>query len=293
MGEGRRRDLYRFQAHTFVDGLGACISDIPRRNRFDVELHEVLCPLCLHWFELAALDEDHAPPMARQSRLGDAHLLVLTCREDDHAAGRTFERVRAGEAAATQAMPHGECLVHSSWALRSSGLVVPLDRAAALLTDTKAAYLVAFAALGYRWVVSERLDQVRAALRQRAPALLAGEVELLCGCVDWPYPRRTIVEVDEPYACIVVIGDGVAVKLPADGSPAGPLSDLQSGLGGVRRRVAFTAKRDRPWPAPYVDRLPEPAWDEIEGTMFHFDRCSNEEHHLHHAVTREDLLSLL
>lgn len=162
-----REQLFRFQTHALTHLFKDCAGDcdgIPKT----AEWSHLLCPLCLDFFELSKLTEDHAPPSGGQSRLGARHLTVLVCQTCNLAAGKTFE----GQAAYTRRVlspPDRDfCDVHNlgrPWT-RPSGLEVPVNYASLDLTDAKAAYLLAFATLGYRWVLSQRLDELRAAFAE-------------------------------------------------------------------------------------------------------------------------------
>ncbi len=63
-----REQMFRFQTHAlthlFKNCAGVC-TGIPR----NAEWQRALCPLCMNFFELSDLTEDHAPQKGEQSRL--------------------------------------------------------------------------------------------------------------------------------------------------------------------------------------------------------------------------------
>lgn len=273
-----REQLFRFQAHALTHLFKDCASDcggIPKT----AEWSHLLCPLCLDFFELSKLTEDHAPPSGGQSRLGGRHITVLVCRPCNHAAGKTFEGHAAYTRKALTPPARDFCDVHNHgrhWT-RPSGLEVPVDYASLDLTDAKAAYLLAFATLGYRWVLSQRLNELRSAFAESRV------------CSDWviadhdpQQPNFVVLEVESPTPRLVVSNDRVEVHLPCESSNPNLSAELETPTGRVADGpISHPGQRkQRPfkWPITTIGPSsgPEKTWD--HSPFFALDRCDSVEH---------------
>lgn len=302
MPRGRRRDIYRLQNHALSDALGTCTGGLPHIGGYDQEWQRLLCPLCLDWFPFEGLDEDHAPQRAGQSALGPSHVVVMTCREDNHIAGRTFERAASSFNSLFDEVPSGFCPVHQRQRTTESGLVVVTDNLEFDLTNLRAAYLLAFVTLGHRWLLTPRLARIRAALRTGDLSHAATDYEILCAPdVDTLRPFH-VYEVAAPVPAILVIGAKAGVLLPCHTSPA-----TVRVTAAIRTRVTATVRAtdiacqtstsDRwEWPTQFTrpGGTPEKAWDDLAAaSMFHYDRCNSGGRHREHALTRRELAALL
>lgn len=302
MPKGRRQDIYRHQAHAHADALGLCTGSIPHSRSYEAEWRAALCPLCLNWFSFEGMDEDHAPQSAGQSRLGPAQVVVMTCRDDNQRAGRTYE----GEAAALRSMltavPSPACPVHQCERQTASGLLVVSDGAAFEATDVRAAYLVAFATLGHRWAMTSRLDRLRTHLVNGDLRYAARDYEILCAHDIPGLEQFHVYEIVDPIPAILVTGVHASVLLPCHLSPPDVRGRIAKDAGILRlgretvRSVHLVAHRRKgwPWPREFVGPggTPEKAWDDTAtGNLFHYDRCLEEAHDEMHAVSRDDLLA--
>ena len=123
MSKLSRRNLFRFQAHALIDGIGRCPGGIPDRDHFDAQLPKLPCPICLKWRTFEELNEDHAPQRARQSNLGLPHVVVMTCRVCNGGDGGSYEAAASSENNLLYAVPSSFCPIHSRRALTAAGLI--------------------------------------------------------------------------------------------------------------------------------------------------------------------------
>ncbi|KAA0233130.1 MAG: hypothetical protein EDR02_14465 [Actinobacteria bacterium] len=282
--------MYRLQAHAISDALGRCSGGIPHKHNHDAEWAMLPCPLCLRWFALDDLDEDHAPQRGAQSSLGAAQVVVMTCRGDNQRAGRTFESEAHQLIGALTAVHEPFCPIHQRQRLTSSGLSVVIDRSAFDLTDVRAAYLIAFATLGYRWVATARLDRLRSAISAADLLWASTDFQIVCfNGVEVVKPFH-VYEVTQPVPVILVVGAHAGVVLPCHESPTDISRALaQPGRGGLTVETRFAYGHSWPWPRQYVDPggAVDLTWD--GGDLFHYDRCPRPDHHQGHALARSDL----
>lgn len=284
-----REQLFRFQTHALTDYLQHWDDDACHGIARHAEWVELLCPLCLNFRKLEDLDEDHAPQKSGQSRLGERHLEVLTCRVCNQSAGRGFESTAAIQRAALRP-PHVDfCDVHhrsAEWARESSGLLVPVDYLSFDLTDVKAAHQMAFATLGYSWILTPRLNELRCALRDQRQS---GDYVIADAHDADGLGAFAVYEALSPVPCVVVKADRVRVCLPMRLSPpnlAAEFKRLEEGKGpdvfGVRRHQ--WSMRCYPWPQTTIGpgHTPEKTWDHSH--FFALDRC-RENDHTHRART--------
>lgn len=220
MPRARRQDIYRLQAHSLSDAVGCCTGALPLAKSHLAEWPMLLCPLCLDWFNFPDLDEDHAPPAAGQSSLGPAQVVVMTCRADNQNPGHSYESAAHQMRNVLTAVPDPLCPVHQRERATASGLIVVTDRAAFDLTDVRAAYLISFATLGHRWVLSPRLDNLRRRLREADLRFASTDYEILCVHDVGTLKPFHVYEVKEPVPAILVTGAHVSVLLPCQTSPA-------------------------------------------------------------------------
>ncbi len=303
MPRARRQDLYWLQAHALSDAIGVCTGSIPLARDYDAEWTMLLCPLCLDWYRLSAMDEDHAPQKAGQSSMGPAQVVILTCRGDNGNAGRTYEATAHALGGVLTAVADPFCPVHQRQRTTATGLHVITDRAPFELTDVRAAYLVAFATLGYRWALTARLGNLRVRIREGDLRYAATDYEILCFHDVPGLEPFHVFEINDPLKSILVTGAHASVLLPCHASPADLRGAITKDMSHDRqaqvttRTMTLTAEIGRhwAWPRQFVGPggTPEMSWDDIEsGSMFHYDRCLERSHHLGHAVPRGELRSL-
>ncbi len=307
MGRVRREELHRFQGHALTHALGRCAGGIADRIEAQKILPKLPCPICLGSFPLDTLDEDHAPQRAGQSYLGPAQAVVLTCRRDNQFAGGKFEKTAAVVSGVLEELSEdGVCPIHSPSGRHDGQSISVEQRRAVQLTDLRAAYLIAFATLGYRWAASPRLGNVREAIRKGKLDLASGDFDFICpDVVSLPVDGFTVHQVTKPCVAVLVTGARVSVLLPAHKSPlriagriAQPIAVERLDAGGSRTtmKLSLTVERPVPWPISYIGpgEGVEKTWDAVEsGTLFHYDRCDAVGHHDSHAVPRAELADIL
>ncbi len=226
--------------------------------------------MCALRLPLGEMTVEHAPQRGGQSRLGPAAVAVLTCQSCNNTAGRGFE----GDAAAllTDDQPldlaPGEldeltrrrAEVERILSIRL--LVTPLPF---LLSDVKSAYLIAFAALGYRWALSPEVRGVRAALTAGAEPSPRQATVVRAKDGDLPAGPGVVLEVARPAPCVIVTAaTGYGVILPMPGSAIIPAANQLDRLT-VRRY---------PWPQTAAHaRVNEVERAYRLGTLFHADLC--------------------
>lgn len=304
MRNGRRRDIYRLQAHALSDAFGICGGALPHARMYENEWPALLCPLCVDWYPFDEMDEDHAPAKAGQSRIGPTRVVVMTCRIENQLAGASYERRAHELGELLTAVPDPLCSVHQSQRFTRTGLAVMTDGTAFESTDVRAAYLLAFATLGYRWALTSRLDNLRVQLREHDLRYAARDFDILCAHGVPGLQPFYVYEVVGPIAAVLVTGAHASVLLPCHYSPADLRGTVTSDAGLVRvgpitaRSVWLTARLGRRWPWPQQFVRPggtaEKTWDDTgAGNLFHFDRCADDSHHTLHAVPRRALLAAL
>lgn len=290
MSRSTRENLYRLQAHALIDGAGKCVGRDPGPLPFDGELAKLPCPICLKPYALGDLREDHAPPKAGQSRLGDPRVVVLTCDTCNRGAGMTYEGVANSEDSMLFVRPSPFCPVHSRYAT-SGGLVVPRDLEARTATDLKAAFLIATATFGYRWAASPRLASVRKVLRgELLSSLATDDFDLVCDH-SGSVPAFQVMTITAPIKAVAISGAHVVVVLPCDSSPRKISGAIQTELDPVTRMIRATVGFRLPWPRDFTRSVQvRQVWDDLHtANLFHFDRCQAEEHHRGFGVESTDL----
>ena len=194
-----------------------------------------LCPLCLGPFgedqivsvsgQPPEVTIEHAPPRQR-TRVGLPRAACLAHRRCNNANGyearsgryrHELIRLARGEEARLHGLIDGqESLVHL---IRDANGLRPIDPASwgkdiripvslpldAQLTELKAAYLVAFVALGYSWATTEALDQVRSVIRSGDISAL-GQAPLFVVREPDPEMANSVIVSEESQA-VLVIGD--------------------------------------------------------------------------------------
>lgn len=278
-----REQLFRFQTHALTDYLHHWDDESCDGIARQAEWAKLLCPLCLGFWTLDDLDEDHAPQEAGQSRLGGRHLTILACRSCNQRAGNSFEGTAALQRATLRPPDRDYCDVHhhgSKWTRKCSGFLVPVDYVAFDLTDVKAAYQLAFATLGYSWIVTPRLNELRGALRDGRPS---GDYVIADAHDDDGLDAFAVYEVIAPVPCIVVKADRIRVCLPARLSPPNLASEFKrleqrTGPDVFGSRLDLWKMRRYPWPVTTIGpgRTPEKTWD--HSPFFALDRCGDSDH---------------
>jgi 5-methylcytosine-specific restriction endonuclease McrA len=267
LGRSRRDQLLLYQAHALdhywrPEACRGRFPNPPQRRR-------LRCPLCGSDVAFADLREEHAPPRSGQSSLGPAATVILTCAECNSAAGETFER-EASQHGRLPTVPSDElaCHIHGQRRAKqmNTGLYVVVSELPLVLTDLKAAFLLTFASLGYRWALSRELQPVRSAIcagHVPDPSFAwVGKIETSNHPGEHEAGGRAILEVTDPKPCIVVRRDeGTSVILPVPGSPHVPRA-----LGRLRLR-SF------PWPRTAAQGR-QIELVHREGHLFHADFCS-------------------
>ena len=228
--------MFKRQAHAFAHLLEAL-------SPFEV----ALCPLCCGLFgeehlvntdgNSSEVTIEQAPPKLR-TRLGRPRAVCLTHRDCNNAnsyearAGdhrKQLHRLARGKPARLPGLvdgretliplvrdPRGVRPANPSWWNRDIrlSLLLPID---AQLAELKAAYLIAFAALGYSWATDAALDSVRTVLKTGDPASI-GQIPLFV--TRDPDPgMANLVLVSDDRQIVAVVGDDphFGVLLPREG----------------------------------------------------------------------------
>ena len=251
----------------------------------------VLCPRCRYPFDrnhltgvgLSCCDTrltvEDAPTIQEHNRLElpGSSRRVLTCSSCNNGAGDTFENVHG--LLLNELIPNAQrvvseaghtarrlaCPVHGSG--KPASVSVDLSHVfeaaeSSRVMELKEAYIIAFAALGYSYIMCSELEIVRHWIRPGAANLPV----LTCAPIaEDVVPARHVAVVSGDLPCVAVslpahhAGDGPhAVLLPRPGSVGGV--DFYEQLIGVRS-IQFTIDELAPWPkSGYPD--------------FHWDRCA-------------------
>lgn len=260
------------------------------------------CPLCLdaHSRECLAMTEPHltiedVPPKSVGGRP-----LVLTCKTCNNEAGTKLDaklaeradlmRALKGEKAtrppkltATFAVgpdrnevqlsglpgPGPSIRFHAEAVRRKLGgpaqatkVTIPLNDRQVQLSMLRAAFLGAFAQLGYRYALCSQLDVVRQQLAEPDDQVIGQWVFYL---VDPAMRReRFFMEIVEPVPCLAALWDGFAVFLPVHESPAG----WESFVGGCpptfphdHQPTNMHGTDKWPWPKQMTMKWDQPADD--------------------------------
>lgn len=228
-----RDQLVRYQNHALLHSWGNIVEcdGIPSQKMpFDL-----LCPICLTATHADEITLDHAPQQASQSRFGDRYTVVPVCRRCNTNSGATYEG-RAAEACSRFSNQDRKCARHSpgDWSLdEASGLYLPTARQSRNCCDLKTAYLLAFQALGYSWVLTRRLDGLRSAIVEGLDS-----TDWVSSCLEHHNVALFVREHSHPFPHVEVSGRGYSVRLPCHDSPA----DLGPSLGREMRGEAFAIR---------------------------------------------------
>ena len=249
----------------------------------------VHCPLCFVLTPFKLLTEEHLPPAKAPSRFGRAAAVALSCRPCNEEAGRTFERSAArARSRGWQLAGHAD---ERSRFISSQGLLVvsPSLATDVLLTDIKAAYLLAWLTLGYGWAHTVRLNGLRASIRTRQ-ALNPNDACVI-GHLRPDFSEKILVtEFTGTEPCVLVSaggGSGFGVLLPCHGTPDGPLEAMAVGPRAPSNSLVRPRRHDVPatvGSGPQVDR----EWDAER--LFHIDRC-NRDHDGTGVTSRESVVA--
>lgn len=228
----------------------------------------VLCPTCARPIPYDEMSIDHAPQQGGQSSLGPAVSVVLSCKDCNGDAGRSYEQ----RASTTRQRVESSAGVPDLEYARGGDPVVSAFLAGGsehdlMLNDLKAAFLVAFATLGYQWALARQLEPIRRALlvEQLPDRKHARRLD-----IRYERPGNLVIEVHRPHPCIVVRpNNGPAVVLPMPGHPQIPEPDQ---FGDSRTRT-------HEWPdllgphksgAGHYKMIVEA---HAQGRLFHADYC--------------------
>lgn len=228
----------------------------------------IKCPICATSRSISQISKGHAPPKNAPSGLGHPTTQVMVCNECEQSASLGCES-------------EGSKIKPSTWApgqdlVEPRHVVLPKDASPLqidviayqrpfLLTDFRAAYLLAFAVMGYRWAFSPEVRQARMAVRSGSePDLMHGwRGSLQIKNPESP-PGNRILEVIEPEPCLIVRGqNGAAVALPTIGTRVVPLPNELARLKARWFPWAETAERNH----REVDKIYR------SGNLFHGDFC--------------------
>jgi hypothetical protein len=270
-----RETLYAYHGHAWED-LGVNLRKRARCHGFPPEratYRFIPCPICGQARTWAELTIEHVPQKGGQSAFGPAVLKILTCGSCNNGANDKFERlvsITASPQAASPGSAMGPCRSRRRTGWSATGQVVAAITDAQFLTDLKSAFLLAFAALGYRYALAVELEPVREAIRT---GIRCGEDVAVRA--DFPADGRAeVVYIDWPHRTVLVkAADGTGLLLPAIGAATLPFTPQQLRSGTVA--IGPAAISAFPWP----EEVPtgEAQFEAIyqTGNLFHYDHCRN------------------
>lgn len=132
------------------------------------KLSALICPICTRRLPATAFKIEHAPPRAGQSALGSAVTTVLTCSDCNGGASRYEGRTHEVRKIIKETSRIGLHYARGGHPAIPTTLTMQ-DRGDLICTDLKAAFVVAFATLGYQFALAHQLDPIREAIMTGAP----------------------------------------------------------------------------------------------------------------------------
>lgn len=258
----RHGNLARLQVHALEHYQGVCPGEVDGFAPNPPRRRELACPVCGEVKGLNEFNEEHAPQNAGHSTLGARACVVLTCMACNSAAGDSFEQ-RVGLIAHAKIDARSEVgYVRRDLTTGAQTVTATVDRAEAAY-DLKAAFLIAFATLGYRFAFGAALRPIRQAILDgTAPPVgwggpLAPE--------DTSLPPFTVNECR--LGAVIVMGATGGWMMPAG---------RHNTLDFVERHAA---SRTLAWPRA----VEFGAWEKfrdvsLAGQLFHADLCQKNDH---------------
>lgn len=209
----RVNELIRYQQHAYLHALTSKCSGFELLSDLPLQ-----CPICNKFRPIADFSDDHAPQRNQESRRfgSSPYVVVLDCRDCNGTPGRTYESL-AAELQQGNVATEGshECSIHGSLPGRFVDRPGYTPMGVTDASDLKTAFLIAFAALGYRWATHHTLDPVRQAI------ITGKSLDPKFGSVGRfindraPKEERQVTILFDPQPCVHVIGvDGHGAKLP-------------------------------------------------------------------------------
>ncbi|WP_328991492.1 HNH endonuclease [Kribbella sp. NBC_01245] len=254
-----------WQATADTGVFSVCTDPVPNPPRQSA----LLCPFCGQIIARELMSKEDAPPRGGQSSLGaTAVVVVLTCKRCNNGLGATYEAEaatlkREDQVEELTAEDHAALSAARSVIERQVGVRIIARPLAFNMTDLKAAFVIAFGVLGYRWAMSPELQPVRNGIvngyepgKRSVQIIELGAGSSVIG--DF------VLELAAPEQCVVVVArTGRAVVLPIPGAPQIPTL-----------RSKDVRARHFPWPATAAHgRINEVERACLAGTLFHADLC--------------------
>lgn len=196
----RRRELLDRQANALAPFLKGTTD------------RHILCPLCLNLLPEASwpdLSIEDAPP-----KQYDGEERCMTCSSGNNRAGGTYEtrvRIRNDDRTARVARANPFVRTPSGLTVARQPLYTPMAVARQLARpstdefrlELKSAYLIAFAALGHRYILGPGLDQVRELIDPDEPDDSFAGIRP-CARVDGVPVDSKLLVVHDPLPCLIV-----------------------------------------------------------------------------------------
>lgn len=261
----RRGNLARLQVHALEHYELACpgepdgFAPNPPRQR------QLACPICGQLRGLNDFNEEHAPQNAGHSSLGAPSCVVLSCRWCNGRSGDGYEQ-RAGLIARQAVKPKPDIAYVRRDLTTGAETLSRFADQSQTATDLKSAFIIAFAALGYRFAFAPALHPIRQAIYDGTapPEGMGGPLNVS----DANFAPFTVNEC-RPGAVVVMANDAGWLL------PAG----VENRLDDVTPTVSG---RSLAWPrAVHIGAWLQFETLTAEGRLFHADLCPRPDHQLH------------
>ena len=251
----RTGNLLVHQGHAFDHFARRCTN---RRGAIPnpPDHRDLACPICGVVKGMNKFSQEHCPQRNGTSSFGGPQCVVMTCTDCNNSASR-YES-KAAEVQLGSSPNKGNVAMMSE---RPSGLITidGFEDEAVIAADLKTAFLVAFAALGYRFAFSSGLRPVRRSILNGSSSDSAGPIE-----PDDAKQSGDLKVREHSKGWVFVSGIGHTWSLP------------------IRRGVAApTAGRARTmsWPTTHTSGNHLEVSSHVgAGNFFHSDFCTDAKH---------------
>jgi len=252
----RRAQLFVNQGHAYdhcVDRCSNKTGKIPNPPTY----RDMACPICGEVKGFNDFTEDHCPQRGGQSNFGGPSCIVLVCRSCNGIPGKSYEgrtaQMRKGDRSSDNRIMHGSYDVHGNFT--ADGIADSSEMA----TDQKTAFLVAFAALGYRFALDPMYNHIRTSIYEGSTPPTG------------PIPAKMLVGLEDES--VYEHANGVVTVVGRDyGWMLSPLRARPSSEKHGRRRWDWPETHSRGNRQHFAEHF-------ASGGLFHADFCTNPNHH--------------